>query len=217
MLLDERVGQRVIPGTRGRDHLPLQLGERDVRNLALGDVHREVEASRIGLAEREVIIDRLAVEALLEQTLQPHAKLGADAIAGQRNRRRDATALEVGAHEQLHVALLLEPQQRHHRPPQVLLGCREQLVLGEAVEDRDDRLVVVRAGEQILGFHDVLELAPHKRDVARWFGVGLAREQAQQAQLADDAAVGVHPLHAHVIHLHAPVHGRLAVGLRHHQ
>ncbi len=72
----------------------------------------------------------------------------------------------------------------------------------------------MRAGDQVLPAHDRLELAPHERDLARGLGVGLAGEEADQAQLADDVAVGVHALDPDVVHPRPPVDRGLGVGLR---
>ena len=71
----------------------------------------------------------------------------------------------------------------------------------------------MRAGEQILLLHDRLELAPHQRDVPRGLRVRLAGEEPDHSQLADDRAVRADPLDTDVIHPHAAVHRRLAVGL----
>ena len=209
----QRVGEGVVPGARRREHLALELVEGHVRDAALGHVHHEVEAGRIGLSQRQVVVDRLAVVALLEQVLQPQPQLRGDTVARQCHGRRDEPAQQVGAHEQLHLPLLLQPQQRHHGRTQVLGARREQLVLGEALEDADDGLVVVRAGEQVLRLHDVVELAADQRDLTGRLHQRLAGEQADEPQLAHQPAVLADLSHADVVHLHAAMHGGLAVGL----
>ena len=121
--------------------------------------------------------------------------------------------LVVVAQEQRDLALLLHRHQPHHGRSQILLARGEQLVLGEALEDRDDRFVVVRSGEQVLLLHDRLELAPNQRDVPGGLGVRFAGEEPDHPQLADDRAVRADPLDPDVIHPHTAVHRRLAVGL----
>ena len=94
-----------------------------------------------------------------------------------------------------------------------LLGGRlEQLVTGERFEQLDDLLVVVRAGDQILGRDDLLELVVQQRRLGGRLHVRLRGEQPDQPCLADDLALGRDDAHAHVVHPRAPVHR--AVGLR---
>ena len=86
----------------------------------------------------------------------------------------DRAALGVVAHEQLHLAALLEVEQPHHLGAQVVDGGAEQVVLRERLVQRDGRLVVVRALDQVLGLDDLAQLAAQDRDAAGRLGVGLA-------------------------------------------
>ena len=90
----------------------------------------------------------------------------------------------------------------------------EQLVLGERLEERRDGLVVVRAGDQVLGREHLLELVMQERRLGGRLHVRLRREQADHPCLADDLAFGAHAPHADVVHARATVHGRVGVGLR---
>ena len=215
-ILDQGVGEGVVPGPAGGDHVALQLVDRDVGNRAT-DVDGEVEARRIDLAERQVVVNRLPVEPLFEQVLQPDPKVGGDAVAREGDGRRNAPALEVGPHEQPHLRVLLEAEQGDDRRTQILGGGCEQLVLGEALEDRDDGLVIVRPREQVLLLHDLLELAADERNRPRRLHVRLAGEEADHPQLAGDGAVGAHLLDPDVVHPDSAVDGCLAVGLGDHQ
>ena len=104
-------------------------------------------------------------------------------------------------------------QQRDDRAAQVVDRRREQLVLRERVEQRDRALVVVRALDQVLGLEHAPQLAVQHRRLGRRLGVGLGREQAEQARLAGDLAVGRDAPHADVVHPLVAVDRRARVGL----
>ncbi len=211
---DEGVRQGVVPAPCGSGHLLLKLGHRRVGDLARGNVDREVKPGRVG-GERQGVIHGAAAEPQLEQVLEPDAKLGGDMVAREGDHGRHRPPHGVAPQEEAHAPLLLHPEQGHDRGAELRRGGREQLVLGEAVEERDDRLVVVRARDQVLPLHDRFELAADERDLARRLVVRLRREEPDQPQLADDLAPGVDALHADVVHPRLAVDGRLGVRLRH--
>ena len=103
-------------------------------------------------------------------------------------------------HEQPHLAAVGHRQQRHDHVPQLLGRGGEQLVLGEAVEQRHHGLVIVGAGEQILPARDRVELAANDRDQAGRLARDLGREQPDHPQLADHASISRHPAHPDVVH-----------------
>ena len=210
----EGVRERVVPASRRVGDLALELGQRGVGDVARRDVDREVKPGRIG-RKRQRVVHRAAAEAKLEQVLEPDPQVGRHVVARQGDDRRHRPPHRVAAQEEPHAALLLHAQERHDRHPELRRRGREELVLGEAVEERDDRLVVVRPGDQVLPLHDGLELPPDERDLARRLGVGLGREEADQPQLAHHRARGVDPLHADVVHPRLAMDGGLGVGLRH--
>ena len=214
---DEPLAEAVVPGAREGDHLVLEVGQRHVGQRAR-DVHREVDArGQLGLAERQVLVDGLAAEALLQQLDQALLQLDVVAVARQRDGDRDRAALGVEAHEHLDLAALLEVEQAHHLGAQVVDRGAEQVVLRERLVQGDGRLVVVRALDQVLGLDDLAQLAAEDRDAAGRLGVGLRREQPDQAQLAEDLAALADVLDADVVHPLVPVHGREPVRLRHEQ
>ena len=174
----------------------------------------EVKPGRVG-CEREGVVDGAPAEPQLEQVLEPDAKLGRDVVTREGDHGRHRPPHRVAPQEEAHPSLLLHPEERHDGGSELGCGGREQLVLGEAVEERDDRLVVVRARDQVLPLHDRLELSPDERDLARRLGVGLRREEPDQPQLPDDLAPCVDALHADVVHPRLAVDGRLGVRLRH--
>ena len=205
------VAQLVVPRAGGGHDLALELAEVEV-DQAAGGVDAEVHLHAVALAEHEVVVDRVGLEALAEQRQQALQQVAVVARARQRDDQRRAPRVGVAAAEQPHL-LALQREQRHDRAAQVVGRGGEQLVLRERVEQRDRGLVVVRALDQVLGAQDLAQLAVQQRRLARGLAVGLGGEQAEHPGLADDLAVGRDPPHADVVHPHRPVHAREPVGL----
>ncbi len=158
-------------------------------------------------------LDLARAEAAPEQPAHALDQGGVVAVARQRQDQRRVAAVDVAAAEQAHPLGALERQQRVQRAAQVLDARGEQLVLREGVEQRDGRLVVVRALDQPQALQALAQLAAQQRRLGGGLGVGLGREQAEQARHADDLAGLVDPADADVVHALAPVHGRRGVGL----
>ena len=138
-----------------------------------------------------------------------------EAIARQRHDDRDAAPVEIASRRGRGSRRASPAGAARLTSRRSSLRRRlEELVLGEGLEQLDDGLVVVRAGDQVLGREDLLELVVQERRLGGRLHVRLRREQADQPRLADDLALGAHPPHADVVHARAPVHRRVGVGLR---
>ncbi len=74
----------------------------------------------LGLAERQVVVDRRAVEPLDEQLLEPLAQRGVEPVAGQRHHDAHAAPVEIATDEHADPPVLLELQQAHDQPAQLL-------------------------------------------------------------------------------------------------
>ena len=148
-------------------------------------MHGEVDPRLLLLAEREVVVDRGAVEAREEEILEPVPELGVESVARQRDEDRDAALLDVGPDEELCVLAFLEVEEGDELLAQLLGARDEELVLRERLEQLDERLVVVGALEEVLGDRDLAELAAQDRDPAGRRHVGLAREDPDDAKRAD--------------------------------
>ena len=144
-----------------RHDLALELAEVEV-DQAAGGVDAEVHLHAVALAEHEVVVDRVGLEALAEQRQQALQQVAVVARARQRDDQRRAPRVGVAAAEQPHL-LALQREQRHDRAAQVVGRGGEQLVLRERVEQRDRGLVVVRALDQVLGAQDLAQLAVQQR------------------------------------------------------
>ena len=212
---DQRVAEVVVPGAREPFDLLLQLLVRHLRDLHAGvDVHREEDARVLRLAERQVVVDRGAVEPLLEQVLQALAQSRVEPIPRERHDDRDAPAVEVAADQHADAAVPLQLEEPADQPTELARRRLEQLVLRERLEQRRGGLVVVRSRDQVLRRQHLLELVVQERRLGGRLHVRLRREEADHARLADDLAVGTHVSHADVVHARAPMDRRVRVGLR---
>ncbi len=142
--LDQGVAEIVVPGAGQAFDLLLELLVRHLGDLHAGiDVHREEDPRALGLAERQVVVDRRSVEALDEEPLQALAQIGVEAVAGQGHHDGDAPAVEVAADQHADAAVALELQQTADEPSELARRGLEQLVLRERLEERRRGLVVV--------------------------------------------------------------------------
>ena len=211
----QRVAEVVVPGAREPFDLLLQLLVRHLRDLHTGvDVDREEDPRVLRLAERQVVVDRGAVEPLLEQVLQALAQPRVEPIPRERHDDRDAPAVEVPTYQHADAAVPLQLQEPADQPAELARRRLEQLVLRERLEQRRGGLVVMRSRDQVLRGEHLLELVVQERRLRGRLHVRLRREEPDHAGLADDLAVGVHVPHADVVHARAPMDRRVRVGLR---
>ena len=211
----ERIEQVVFPASRQDLDLSLELLVADVGDRdAGGDVDREEDPRRLRLSEREVVIDRRSVEPFEEQRLEAFPQVGVESVARQSDHDRDVASVEVPADQDPDPAVFLELEEPCHETAELLGRGLEELVLGEGLEERHDRLVVVGSGDQIFRGDQLLELVMQERRFGRGLHVCLAREETDQPGLADDRAVGRDLPHADVVHARPAVHGRVRLGLR---
>ena len=157
-------------------------------------------------------VDRAGVEAPAQEDAQALEQRRVVAALGQRDDDRRGAPVRVAAAQDAPL-LGLQAQQREDRAAQVLGRRREQLVLGEGLEERDGGLVVVRALDEVLAGEDLLQLAVQHRRLGGRLGVGLGREQPDHARLADDLAVVGDPADADVVMRTRRWTGESAVGL----
>ena len=214
----QRVPQIVVPGAREPFDLLFELFVRHLRDLHTGiDVHGEEDARVLRLAERQVVVDGRTVEPFLEQVLEALAQARVEPVPRERHDDRDASAVEIAAHQHADTAVSLQLQQPADQSTELTRGSLEQLVLRERLEQRRGGLVVMRSRDQILRREHLLELVVQERRFRCRLHVRLRREEPDHAGLSDDLAVGVHVPHADVVHPCAPMDRRVRVGLREHQ
>ncbi len=170
-----------------------------------------------GLVDADRELDRLAVQLVLEDPLEPLADAGVVAVAGQVDEDRDVAAVGVAADEHPHRAPLAGAHRGLGHRRELVDRRVQQLVARVGLEGVHQRLAGVAARVEAAALEDRLGLLPDQRDPHQRLGVGRAGEQAEEAALAVDLAVLVEGLHADVVEVRRPVHGRAGVGLGQHQ
>src|SRR5581483_10533403 len=131
----------------------------------------------------------------------------------KRHEDRQAAPEHVPPDEEAHLPIR-ELQQPRERVPQLLRRGGEKLILRETIEERDERLVVVRALHEVDRVEHLMELAVERRSSAGGLRVSLRGEQAEQPLLAEDLPRARDAPDADVVHARTAVNGGLAIGLR---
>ncbi len=185
--------------------------------VALGQVDDEVHPGGRGLVDADRELDRLAVQLVLEDPLEPLADAGVVAVAGQVDQDRDVAAVGVAADEHPHRPPLAGAHRGLGHRRELVDGRVQQLVARVGLEGVHQGLAGVAARVEAAALEDLLRLLADQRDPHQALGVGRAGEQAEEAALAVDLAVLVEGLHADVVEVRRAVHGRAGVGLGQHQ
>ena len=166
------------------------------------------------LREANVVVDRRAVESLLQDLLDRLPDLGVEAVARHEDQAREEPSEAVPAEEEADARALAEVEDAHGDLEQVVFRDLEELVARVVLEDLDERLVVVASYWQARPFPHPADLAAQQRDLIRPGAVGRRRVEAQEAALPHDLALLVEALDADVVEVRGPVHRRAGVGLR---
>ncbi len=212
------LGETVGPGAGGLDQAGLDalgVGVGEVGQLgARRDADDEVQAGedRLGVPGGEVDAD--AAELLLEDVDEPQPDTGRVAVARQVDQRGVVAPVLVLSQVEPQPAPLLEVEHARHDGRQLVDGRLEQLVARVRLQDLEQVAAVVAVGREARAVEDLGDLAADDGDTAYGLGVRGGGEQPEEAPLADDIPVGVELLHADVVEVAGPVHGRAAVGLR---
>ena len=211
--LDQRLAQVVLPVAQQMRQARLQLGRIDADFLARARAHGQVQLRQRRFAQLHGGVDRVAVQGLLHQRLDAQAQLGVEAVARHVDQRRPETPVAIAAQEQLAAHALLQAQDAHRGARQLVLARLEQFLARQRLQDMAQRLAAMAVGRQAGLAHDVLVALAHQRDLPRAAVVGAGGEQAQEALLAGDAAVGVEGQHADVVHVTLAMHRGARIGL----
>ncbi|MDQ1092969.1 hypothetical protein QE400_002382 [Xanthomonas sacchari] len=209
----QRLAQVVVPVAQQVRQARLQLAGIELQGFARLRPHDQVQLRQRRLAQHHAGIDVLAVQRVLQQRLDAQAHVGVEALARDVHQRGNETAVLVAAQEQAAAHPLLQAEDAHRGAVQLLLVGLEQLLARQRLQDVAQRLAAVAARGQLGLAHDGVEALAHQRDLPRAAVVGAGGEQAEEALLGDDAALGVELQHADVVHVAAAVHPRARVGL----
>ena len=151
------------------------------------------DAALVGVGE--IIADQLAVAAAV-------------AVARHVDQNRDEAIEAVAPRQHAHARPLVELQHGEREVMQRVLVDLEQLVTRIVLQHVDQRLAGMAVEIEAGAVHHRFDLAAQIRDRAGRARIGGGGEQADDAELADQLAVGVEALHPHVIHVAAAMHAR---------
>ncbi len=213
----QRLGKAVGPGAGGLDQPRLDalgVGVGQVRQGGAGfDPDDEVQPGedRLGVPGGEV--DAGAAQFLLEDVDQAQPYAGGVAVARQVDQRREVAPVLVLAQVQPQPAALLEVQHAGDDGLELVHARLEQLVARVGLQDLEQVAAVVAVRGEARGVQHLGDLAADDRHPAYGLGVRGRGEQAEEAALADDVALGVELLDAHVVEVRGAVHGGTAVRL----
>ena len=156
------------------------------------------DAAVVGIGE--IVPDRLAHVAV-------------EALPRDVDQDRDEAIEAVAPRQNAHARPLVELQHRQRKVIERVVVELEQLVARIILQHVDQRLAGMAVRIEAGAPHDGVDLAAQIRDRARRARIGGRREQPDDAELADELAVGVEALDADVVHVDVPVHARAHGGL----
>ena len=215
--VDQGLGEHVVPGARRLDQARLDLGPVDILRDAFRGADDELDAGQDRFRDLGLELDLGAVQRLLQDVLKPAPDLGVVALARHVDEAGDEAREGVAAQEQAQRLALVQVQDLLHDLEQLVVAGLQQFVARIGLEDVDQRLARVAGGREAGALDQPRDLVPEQRDLAWIAIVGGRGEQAEEAVLAQDLAVGVEPADAQVVEIDRPVDGRAGVGLGDHQ
>ncbi len=220
-LRGQRLGEAVGPGPGGLHQAGLDAVDVGVGELLEGgarlDADDEVQPGEDRLGVPRGVVDAGAAELFLEDVDQPQPHAGGVAVAGQVDEGGVVAPVLVLAQEQPQPAALLEVEDGGRDGAQLVGRGLEQLVARVGLQDLEQVAAVVAVRGEARVREDLGDLAAHDGDPAYGLGVRGRGEQAQEAALARDIALGVELLHPDVVEVGGAVHGGAAVGLGQHE
>ncbi len=213
MSILQRPTQSLLPGPNDPRDVPLQ--PLDIQAFDPVRARRDVEMQprRLALAQRQMVVQHRAADPLRQLVPETATDLVGVVPFRQDHHHVDPPTQHVGRQHQPDLTGVLGGHDRRDLPTQILQADEEQLLLGHAVEDRDDRLVIVRSLGNVLRLQNRLQLLPEDRRIARVVGVGFPGEEPQESMLADDLGRRVQLLDPDVVHPRTTMDTRLGIRL----
>ncbi len=199
----------VLPAASGRRHLGLEVVGVDVGQApADGHVDDVVQAREHGLRDARRVVDADAAERVHEDLLDLEPDRRRVAVARQVHQAGHEPAVVVCPEVQLRAPTLLQVQHRLGNGRELLVMGLEELVTGVGLEEGEQVLRIMGAGDVVQSRLEVPCLHPQDRDVHDGLGVGARRVQAEEPALPDDLAGGVELLHRDVVEVDVAVDRR---------
>ncbi len=210
---NQRFAQGIAPVAQQVRQPRFEFGGVELQRLAALGTHDQVQLRQRRFAQHHAGVDVFAVQRVLQQGFDAQAHIGVEAFARDVHQRRDETPVLVAAQEQAATHALLQPEDAHRGAVQLFFVGLEQLLARQRFQDVAQGLAAMAARSQPRLAHHIFVALTHQRNFPWAAVVGAGREQAQEALLADDAALGVEFQDADVIHVTDPMHARACIGL----
>ncbi len=214
---DQRFLQPIAPGAGRLRQLRFEgVAVPGARRLAQPDAEQHAGQRRF-VGQRHRVGQHLAAEGAFEDAGELLAQDAVVAFARGEDEAGNGTAQRVGPHEQRRARPFLQMQDAQHRVEQGGVVVLQQLVARKRLEDVQRRLAVMGVRLEAGRLDGARHLAAQQRYGARRAIVGGRGEQAGEAMLALQPAVGTEMLDDQHIHRRAAMHRRLPIGLGQHQ
>ena len=212
-MVDERVAEIVRPCARGRGEARLDLADVVVGHRAGLGVDDVVQAGQHRFGDAGRVVGALAAERLLEDLLDLAPVLGVEPLARDEDQAGEEAAEHVATDEEPDAAALTEMEDAECDLEQLLVCDLEQLVPRVRLEDLDQRLVVMAAGQQPGAIEHALHLPAQQRDLPRARAVHGVGEETEEAAFRFHLAGLVEPLHTDIVEIGRSVDGRPRIRL----
>ncbi len=217
LLVVQRLAQVVFPAPGRVRQSPLDIAPVVGGNPSRIRPHGHVDARQRRIGEQHVEVRGAAVERLQQDRLELATQFGGVVLARHVDQARDEPLERVAPDEQAEALALAELQDAVRDLVQLVGRDLEQLVARISLEDVLQRLAEVTGGRESRTFQHLALLAAQQRNLGHARAVRRRREEPEEAVFADRLPVRPVALHADVVDVAGPVHGRPVVGLRHHQ
>ena len=204
--LDQGVAQLVLPVADDGAELGFQRLQVVGRRLVAAVADQQVQLGQRRIADLQGLVDALAAERGHQHGLDAGADLGVEAVFRQVDQHRIETAIRVLADVQFRAEAFLQAEHADAGLQQLVRRGLEQLLARQGFQDLAQGLAAVAFQAQAGGLHHFLVVAAHDRNFPRTAVVGGGGVQADEAVLADGAAVGAVTQHADVVHVGRTVH-----------
>ncbi len=216
-LRGQRRAQPVLPGAQ-------RLGDARLDALDVGrdlaariGAHQQVQARQRRLGNLYPGLERLATQFLEQDALDALAGLGVVAVARHVQQAGEEALVGVAAQQQPHAPPLVEVDDAAEARDQLGHAGLEQLVPRVRLEHVHQRLAVVADRRDAEVIDHALHLVAQQRDRAGAGAVSAGGKETDEAPLAGHPPAPVEGLHAHVVEVGRPVHGRHGIRLGDHQ
>src|SRR5262249_6790306 len=147
-LLDQDLVEVVRPRPRRLGQLRLDRGDVEIAGRAPIGAYDYVESSQYRLGDARAEVDACTFECHLEGPLDASTDAGVVPLEWEKDETRQETAERVAPDEEPNPATLPEVQDPERDVIELVLLDLEELVAGIALEDLDERLAVVTAGDE---------------------------------------------------------------------